>query len=111
MKDLQQGSTLSKFKVFDPCNWPAYSWAQGTEIQRQEFASYGLDSIADICNYFQAHLDKEGKCTDDALSEYRHFKIYAKSMRSTGLKMIFLDILSSGRVDHNTVSNIIKLLK
>jgi hypothetical protein len=65
---------------------------------------YGVDEVADIASHFEAHIVKEGRKVEEALIEYRHFKIYAKNMRSAGLKRIFLDIWNSGRLDLNAAT-------
>lgn len=91
LRDLQRGSPVSKFKAFDPSCWPKCDRSDGSA----QFRESGQEDLRALTRHFCVLLCREGISTEDVMSNFQDYKVFAQGRTAVPMRDTFLNILKS----------------
>ncbi|KAJ8014476.1 hypothetical protein DPEC_G00040630 [Dallia pectoralis] len=91
LRGLQRGIPVSKFKAFDPSCWPKWDRSDTSA----QFRESGQEDLRALTRHFSVLLCREDISTEDVLSNFQDYKVFAQGRSAVPMRDTFLNILKS----------------
>lgn len=86
LRGLQRDSPVSKLKAFDPSCWPKW----GTSDASAQFKESGQKDLRALTRHFSVLLSREGVNTEDVMSNFNDYKVFAQGRTAVPMRDTFL---------------------